>query len=423
METILAPANVEYDDLAPSTRSIEDENPFASMMASFDEAADKVGLDPDLYALLRKPDREITVSLPTQLDDGTLSIFEGYRVQHNAGLGPYFGPLRVHSGTMLDELRALAGWMTWKCALLERALRRLGRRHPHVGPAPLARRARTRRAALRLEPAGRHRLRARHLRRRPGHRRAGHGLGDGHRLDALAHDRERGRVRQAAQAGRHARPLRRDRAGPAHPARPGARALRPAAQRRARDHPGRRPPRRQPGAAAGGRRPRRAGHLRPARRDLQRQGPRRRGRRARAHRPQRPAQVQGRLRGAHQRGAARAQVRRLPALRRGQRGAPAQRALDLLQADRRGRARRRLAALGSHPGRTRHRGRARHPLHRRRHGRELLRVGPEPRRVLVAAGRGAAPPRALHARGLERGGRDRATSRTCACAWPRRWSQ
>ncbi len=118
METILAPANVEYDDLAPSTRSIEDENPFASMMASFDEAADKVGLDPDLYALLRKPDREITVSLPTQLDDGTLSIFEGYRVQHNAGLGPYFGPLRVHSGTMLDELRALAGWMTWKCALL-----------------------------------------------------------------------------------------------------------------------------------------------------------------------------------------------------------------------------------------------------------------------------------------------------------------
>jgi glutamate dehydrogenase (NAD(P)+) len=118
METIQAPPNVEYDDLAPSTHSIEDENPFATMMASFDEAADKLGLDPDLYALLRKPDREITVSVPTQLDDGTLAILEGYRVQHNAGLGPYFGPLRVHAGTMLDELRALAGWMTWKCALL-----------------------------------------------------------------------------------------------------------------------------------------------------------------------------------------------------------------------------------------------------------------------------------------------------------------
>ena len=118
METIQAAPNVEYDDLAPSSHSIEDENPFATMMASFDEAADKVGLDPDLYALLRKPDREIKISLPTQLDDGTLAILDGYRVQHNSGLGPYFGPLRIHAGLQLEELRALAGWMTWKCALL-----------------------------------------------------------------------------------------------------------------------------------------------------------------------------------------------------------------------------------------------------------------------------------------------------------------
>jgi glutamate dehydrogenase (NAD(P)+) len=119
METILAPSNVEYDDLAPSSHSLEDENPFATMMASFDEAADKLGLDPDLYALLRKPDREIQVSLPTQLDDGTLAILEGFRVQHNAGLGPYFGPLRVQPALRIDELRALAGWMTWKCAVLD----------------------------------------------------------------------------------------------------------------------------------------------------------------------------------------------------------------------------------------------------------------------------------------------------------------
>lgn len=118
METIHAPPNVEYDDLAPSIHSLEDESPFATMMASFDEAADKLGLDPDLYALLRKPDREIQVSLPTQLDDGQLAIFEGWRVQHNAGLGPYFGPLRIHPGLRVDELRALAGWMTWKCAVL-----------------------------------------------------------------------------------------------------------------------------------------------------------------------------------------------------------------------------------------------------------------------------------------------------------------
>jgi len=90
METIQSAPTFEYDDLAPSSHSIEDENPFATMMASFDEAADRLGLDPDLYALLRKPDREIHVSLPTQLDDGTLAIFEGYRVQHNGGLGPYF---------------------------------------------------------------------------------------------------------------------------------------------------------------------------------------------------------------------------------------------------------------------------------------------------------------------------------------------
>lgn len=109
---------VDYDDLAPNTTSVEDENPFSTMMASFDEAADKLGLDPDVYAILRKPDREIQVSLPVHLDDGTLTVFEGFRVQHNAGLGPYFGPLRVQGALKMDELRALAGWMTWKCAVL-----------------------------------------------------------------------------------------------------------------------------------------------------------------------------------------------------------------------------------------------------------------------------------------------------------------
>ncbi len=110
--------DVDYDDLVPNTYSVEDENPFATMMASFDEAADKLGLDPDVYAILRKPDREIQVSLPVHLDDGTLTVLEGFRVQHNAGLGPYFGPLRVQGAVKMDDLRALAGWMTWKCAVL-----------------------------------------------------------------------------------------------------------------------------------------------------------------------------------------------------------------------------------------------------------------------------------------------------------------
>lgn len=110
---------LDYDDPAPVIHTVEDENPFATMMSSFDEAADRLGVDLDLYAILRKPDREIQVSLPVQMDDGTLAVLDGYRVQHNAGLGPYFGPLRIQAGLRIDELRALAGWMTWKCAVLD----------------------------------------------------------------------------------------------------------------------------------------------------------------------------------------------------------------------------------------------------------------------------------------------------------------
>jgi glutamate dehydrogenase (NAD(P)+) len=108
----------EFDDLAPSTHSA-DENPFATMMASFDDAAARLGLEPDLYRILRQPDREIHVSLPTKIEDGSLAVFDGFRVQHNAGKGPYFGPLRLQAQLSIDELRALAGWMTWKCSLLD----------------------------------------------------------------------------------------------------------------------------------------------------------------------------------------------------------------------------------------------------------------------------------------------------------------
>ena len=108
----------DFEDDAPSAPS-SDENAFVTMMASFDAAAERLGLDPSLYAILRKPDREIHVSVPTPLDRGGLAIFDGYRVQHNTGMGPYFGPLRIGASLTLDELRALAGWMTWKCSLLD----------------------------------------------------------------------------------------------------------------------------------------------------------------------------------------------------------------------------------------------------------------------------------------------------------------
>ena len=110
------PADVR--DLLPQTPPLSDESPFATMMSSFDEAAEKLAIDADNYAILRKPDREISVAVPVKLDDGRLAVFDGYRVQHNMGLGPFAGPLRLDPNLKVDELRALAAWMTWKCALL-----------------------------------------------------------------------------------------------------------------------------------------------------------------------------------------------------------------------------------------------------------------------------------------------------------------
>jgi glutamate dehydrogenase (NAD(P)+) len=104
--------------LRPPTPALSDESPFRSMMSLFDEAALKLGIDPANYAILRKPDREVTVSVPVQLPDRTWTTFEGFRVQHNQGLGPFMGPLRISGSIELEEVRALAGWMTWKCAVV-----------------------------------------------------------------------------------------------------------------------------------------------------------------------------------------------------------------------------------------------------------------------------------------------------------------
>lgn len=108
----------DMDDLLPSTPELDEETPFATMMASFDEAAHELGVERDVYAILRKPDREIKVSVPVRLDNGSVAVFDAYRIQHSAGLGPFLGPLRLEKGLRVDELRALAAWMTWKCAVL-----------------------------------------------------------------------------------------------------------------------------------------------------------------------------------------------------------------------------------------------------------------------------------------------------------------
>lgn len=101
-----------------STPKLDDETPFKTMMASFDAAARLLGLEDQEYQILRQSDREIAISVPVKMDDGSLRLLDGYRIQHNAGLGPFLGPLRVDGEMKIVELRALAAWMTWKCALL-----------------------------------------------------------------------------------------------------------------------------------------------------------------------------------------------------------------------------------------------------------------------------------------------------------------
>jgi glutamate dehydrogenase (NAD(P)+) len=84
----------------------------------FDLAAEMLNLDPGLRRVLREPRRELTVHFPVHMDDGSVQVFTGYRVQHNLGRGPAKGGIRYHQDVTLDEVKALAMWMTWKCAVV-----------------------------------------------------------------------------------------------------------------------------------------------------------------------------------------------------------------------------------------------------------------------------------------------------------------
>lgn len=96
----------------------EDTNPFAIAQRQFDLAADRLDLDAGLRAIMRVPQRELSVNFPVKHDDGSIHIYSGYRVQHNITRGPAKGGLRYHPAVDIDEVRALAMWMTWKCALV-----------------------------------------------------------------------------------------------------------------------------------------------------------------------------------------------------------------------------------------------------------------------------------------------------------------
>lgn len=90
---------------------------FAAMLEEFDEAARKLNLDRGIWEILTHPKRQIIVSCPVQMDNGAIQVFTGYRVQYNITLGPAKGGLRYHPNVSLDEVTALAAWMTWKCAV------------------------------------------------------------------------------------------------------------------------------------------------------------------------------------------------------------------------------------------------------------------------------------------------------------------
>jgi glutamate dehydrogenase (NAD(P)+) len=96
----------------------QETNPWLAAAARFDEAAAKLKLDDGMCKILKSPAREITVNIPIQLDDGRLEVFTGYRVQHSIARGPGKGGIRFAPDVTLDEVRALASWMTWKCAVV-----------------------------------------------------------------------------------------------------------------------------------------------------------------------------------------------------------------------------------------------------------------------------------------------------------------
>jgi len=106
--------------VAASAKQEQDEfNPFLSMAQLFDSAADELNLDEGVREVLRRPERELTVSLPVVMDDGSTKVFTGYRVQHNFLRGPCKGGIRFAPDVNIDEVRALSAWMTWKCSVVD----------------------------------------------------------------------------------------------------------------------------------------------------------------------------------------------------------------------------------------------------------------------------------------------------------------
>jgi glutamate dehydrogenase (NAD(P)+) len=124
---VLAAQKKEHNEMATLTLEhteikelslTEEMNPWEAQAARFDLAAEKLKLDAGICKVLRSPARELIVHIPVGMDDGTIEVFTGYRVQHSIARGPAKGGIRYSPDVSLDEVRALASWMTWKCAVV-----------------------------------------------------------------------------------------------------------------------------------------------------------------------------------------------------------------------------------------------------------------------------------------------------------------
>src|SRR4030088_970683 len=93
-------------------------NPWETAQRQFDIAAQALGLDPNMARVLRECKRQLIVTFPVLMDDHTIQMFTGYRIHHNIDRGPAKGGIRYHPGVTRDEVKALAMWMTWKCAVV-----------------------------------------------------------------------------------------------------------------------------------------------------------------------------------------------------------------------------------------------------------------------------------------------------------------
>ena len=110
----------DANTLKLTTANVQDStNPFQAMIQRFDVAAKILGLESDVYEVMKNPSKLIEVNLPIKMDDGSIKVFDGYRVIHSTALGPSKGGIRYSPAVEADEVKALAAWMTWKCAIAD----------------------------------------------------------------------------------------------------------------------------------------------------------------------------------------------------------------------------------------------------------------------------------------------------------------